>query len=890
MGTMMEFPVFYGEDPEKWISWMDTFISAEGLSEFETRQLAYGFIDGEAHKWYCDEMTRSEFNSWEDLKFRLIQRFSTRSETEKAKLEWQRRLKQLDRLNEWLERRYPEKSIVEKQQKGSDEVPDSDLNQIPSQGGGSLKSIVPVPVAEQNQSMEQNQPMATSEVKDHLSTLRSEVPLLVSDPTKEVVVSEEAEAHTSLTNLFEKVPSIERKGNTRRKKKRWKEIYGICEINLGQLVNIAEQAEHERMKGKMRETQKDRNAYHVFDRMPLKRNEATEKSKKRKMKGTKPSNQNVNARRQYQRLNCRRLCLILVLNKRFHLGFMKKKKKLGLVEHDVLYGTLYLYLREKRVKMKNKRERFTKSKGWKHKGKEDKSETQRLQRESISTLRRKRVTKRRKRVSCVLVNTHQKVNRQWLLSFIKKKKGRMKLVYDKKSRKLFHTRDFEKPAGDGTVLKQSAKGKRMEFKRNHKKQNKWIRKLFSADLWSNQWLQLNVIVKLSGQRLLDVNKLRLYKKCAYENIYLKGDRWIQWYGLEMPNVKFFLPDITVRPLKYQGKQNKGSVKHDKMRRWKYKLGRMKLSINMLLISEKSTEQEMTSWMEGGKIEGRDKLDVLLLEMDITKVLLELQWLETLKNIEVNLRQQMENIDIQRRGLLGSMFLVEENDDIKSLKPVKKSILQSVKWLMTKHSFEPGNRVCEPGVIAGRQVGSDTGNKHFKSSICVAYNGKDSFSGRRITSFGERKEEPEALSNGVLEAGLGCFMSKLKTDFDTFKGARMIKLMRQQCLTGEVIAPDLLHGTYGMFHSPRPPEWLGIPCHDFKLWKSGSAKDCTFCFRFTTDLKLFSTRTGVCCSKVSIYEQREIEEKRYQFSPFNLEDKVDFKGGGIVTCTAIAVHG
>ena len=47
--------------------------------------------------------------------------------------------------------------------------------------------------------------------------------------------------------------------------------------------------------------------------------------------------------------------------------------------------------------------------------------------------------------------------------------------------------------------------------------------------------------------------------------------------------------------------------------------------------------------------------------------------------------------------------------------------------------------------------------------------------------------------------------------------------------------------------------------------------------------LFSTTgAGSCCSEVPIYEKGEIKEKRCQFSSFNLEDKVDFKGGGIVT--------
>lgn len=37
MGTI-EIPIFYGEDPEGWVSWIDAFVSAQGFSDFKTRQ------------------------------------------------------------------------------------------------------------------------------------------------------------------------------------------------------------------------------------------------------------------------------------------------------------------------------------------------------------------------------------------------------------------------------------------------------------------------------------------------------------------------------------------------------------------------------------------------------------------------------------------------------------------------------------------------------------------------------------------------------------------------------------------------------------------------------------------------------------------------------------
>nr|XP_018483673.1 PREDICTED: uncharacterized protein LOC108854572 [Raphanus sativus] len=310
----------------------------------------------------------------------------------------------------------------------------------------------------------------------------------------------------------------------------WDKVVVAYESQYGQLELVQEcknNRDHytrqvlDEMSGRRKEAlrkRKEANAYQVFDRMPLKRKEMTEKSKKRKLKVTKPRNQSMSGRRQCQRLNCRRLCLILLLNKRFQLGFMKKKEEVGAgktccLELDTLSEG------KKSEDEEQERGSFTKSKGWKHKAKEDKSATQTLQTESVSTLDRKRVTERHKGVSCVLVNTHQIFNRQWLLSFIEKKKGQVKLVYNKKSMKLFHTRDFAELACDVTVVKQKAKGKRKELKRNYKKQKKWIKKLFSAFLWSDQGLQLNVLVKLSRQWLLAADKFGVYKRCGYENIY-----------------------------------------------------------------------------------------------------------------------------------------------------------------------------------------------------------------------------------------------------------------------------------------------------------------------------------------------------------------------------------
>ncbi|KAF8105838.1 hypothetical protein N665_0154s0008 [Sinapis alba] len=96
-------PIFYGEDPELWIEWIDLFVSAHNFSDFETRQFAYGFIEGEALEWYCDEIARYVFDSWEDLKQRLFKRFCKSNEGAE-KLSLHDRLKQLSRdMDRWDE-------------------------------------------------------------------------------------------------------------------------------------------------------------------------------------------------------------------------------------------------------------------------------------------------------------------------------------------------------------------------------------------------------------------------------------------------------------------------------------------------------------------------------------------------------------------------------------------------------------------------------------------------------------------------------------------------------------------------------------------------------------------------------------------------------------------
>ncbi|KAJ4901955.1 Uncharacterized protein Rs2_15906 [Raphanus sativus] len=71
-------PVFYGGDPERWVEWIDAFVVTHNFTVFKTRQLPYGFIEGDALSWYGDEISRYGFSNWDELKVRLLNRFSTR--------------------------------------------------------------------------------------------------------------------------------------------------------------------------------------------------------------------------------------------------------------------------------------------------------------------------------------------------------------------------------------------------------------------------------------------------------------------------------------------------------------------------------------------------------------------------------------------------------------------------------------------------------------------------------------------------------------------------------------------------------------------------------------------------------------------------------------------
>ncbi|KAF8048218.1 hypothetical protein N665_2608s0004 [Sinapis alba] len=596
---------------------------------------------------------------------------------------------------------------------------------------------------------------------------------------------------------------------------------------------------------------------------------------------------------------------------------------------DQVFGKMHL--RSKRVKMRCKKTILVNSMGWKYKVVEDKSEKHQIQKKNIHN---------RSHTSWVdlyiceydyLLVARHVGNKKLLLRFIKKKKGRTrvecgnKLVKEKNKQKLdmpkrIINRSFLGKLITATgglklalvLIKGYINGGLKSNKRNHVK---------IAFLGSDKLMQLDGIQKFFWNLLLAAVK-RTRAKLKYMRVS---------YG------EFFLLSITVRPPKDQGKRNKRRVKNDKLRRWKYKLGRMELSLQWFLVSEKSTEQEMMSWTEGGKTEGRIKLDVLLMELDSTKGILKLHRLETLKNTEVNWRQQMENIDIQRCGLLGSVFLEKENDEIKCLKPVKKSTRGPVKSLRVKHSFEWGNRVWEPGIETGRRVGSDDGNKvkwKFKGEFTAPnpIHVNDEEDSIIEYSVFIAKTNPRQLKfDQVLEWGLGKYVPAVETstqwrrtgigvdmsseqpveftwqDYidvaafnrDTVEDA--IKRNQQRELNENLFALDI---AYVLFGAPRPPEQSftgrGLKNKGWDVHESDEEKQAVeVCDR---ERKLFGELGGIsstkllcvhisvlCWEKKDKHEESSVLNERNdanQSMCLNLEDKVDFKGGSIVTCVIL----
>ncbi|KAL0657632.1 hypothetical protein Bca4012_078217 [Brassica carinata] len=139
MGSI-EVQMSYGEDPERWSEWIDAFTAAHNFTVFETRQFAYGFIEGDALSWYGDEISRYGFSSWNDLKVIVLNLFSTSVRQEKEQLEQPSLIDSLKEISHLLNRfkqRWKEKDNAKKSQEEKTFESD-EAKQAESDGGDDL--------------------------------------------------------------------------------------------------------------------------------------------------------------------------------------------------------------------------------------------------------------------------------------------------------------------------------------------------------------------------------------------------------------------------------------------------------------------------------------------------------------------------------------------------------------------------------------------------------------------------------------------------------------------------------------------------------------------------------------------------------------------------------
>ncbi|KAF8113555.1 hypothetical protein N665_0048s0016 [Sinapis alba] len=832
----MEFPIFYGEEPEEWVTWMDAFIADQSLSEFETRQFRYGFIDGEAHTWYCEELSRFGFDSWEDLKVRLVRRFSTRA------------------------------------------VEAKEQPKIVSCVGGKRSSndLIPEPIPSLTKPEEKN-----------------EACVFMSEPVTQVATSEEALKEDQLVPLgnpvLGKQSEEEQSGNMRKKKKRWKKLCYEEEDLYGFGVESRDKTQGQEYKNQKR-VNKDNNAHQMLDKMPLTRKEATKKNKRRKVKGInyhRPKH-NIKATFSVAQLGVYGKLVSLVTTIEMKILMEAKEHKIR-YKYDMLTKLPWEY--------KIVLEKLAKWRKCKFKQKLNKQKRDSLMQNWMGYAAKTSERDKSKYKHMAYRKFFSFVTSLWMKRMIKVKSQRVTKVKGFKYKhravnsmkchgeNMPNENNNERFSGKKITLIWDSKlalelvrryinGRRKSSKRNH------VKKVF---LGSDKLLQLDDIVKSVWKLLLAVVQR---KKAKLKYIYMGCG-------------EIFLLGKTVRPLKDHGKQNKGSVKHDKTRRWKYKLGKMELSLQVFRVERDGTECERKSGDEGEKC-NHNTVELTCLSSNKTT-----QWEETFT--EADREQELKGIThILQKRAHGSVFKTQTTIEelcgwLSSVFLIKKNTSWLVKSLMEKHSFELGNRVWEPGIVAGRQGCSGTGKRHYRSGVGVANNGKNNFSEYCITYLDEWKKEYEAFY------GISC-ENLLKSDEeapkllvelcrwqhhlykhgceDIFKGDMIIKLI-------EFIVHVLLHVTYEMFHLPRPPELLGLPILDLNSEKFGSLVDWdeyqtynnssnpelfysrfkigvkftteVLCFRFTTYLKLCrQNREGV--------EQEDNKEKGTQFLPSNIEDK------------------
>ena len=214
--------MFYGEDPERWVEWIDVLVAAHNFTVFKTRKFMYGFIEGHALSWYGDEISRYGFSSWDDLKVRLLNRFSTSAKQEKEQLEQSRLMDILKEMSNRFEQRW----------KGKEEktLESDDVKQVESDDGGD--DLI----------MYSNQ--LIQYVKSDMLILA--YPVMVQekdDPETETLLFDEdnsskTEMDSGACQVFEKI--LKKRKKVTKKKKRLKKLFSDIEDQLVEILSHKE--------------------------------------------------------------------------------------------------------------------------------------------------------------------------------------------------------------------------------------------------------------------------------------------------------------------------------------------------------------------------------------------------------------------------------------------------------------------------------------------------------------------------------------------------------------------------------------------------------------------------------------------------------------------------
>lgn len=253
-------------------------------------------------------------------------------------------------------------------------------------------------------------------------------------------VAEGEESPATMIDLLEKVPSVEQRDKARKKKKRWKiPLVGI-ENNLG--------------KGLELEGNGDKS------------------------------------------VDCEEPWLSFVDSKRSDKHQCERGEQMEAVMNSYACHMLdKMHLRGKKVKMNIKKE-FTQSKRCKYQAEKVNSEMAEFQRKNRSRSQRNSLMKCWKRVRCLLMSTHQRCR---LLKFIKKKKGRMKVEYGKERIKDVRTlMNTQLASGYPMVKKERTKWRECKFRHKQKKLRKIIEERFLIYLGCKV-MHPHELVKLKGE-------------------------------------------------------------------------------------------------------------------------------------------------------------------------------------------------------------------------------------------------------------------------------------------------------------------------------------------------------------------------------------------------------